>query len=402
LTTSRAASQHRFVTLARLPRNVLVLGAVSLLTDASSEMIVPLLPAFLLTLPGGGALALGLIEGAADTVASLLKLFSGVWADRLGRHRPIVLMGYGLSSAARPIVALAGAAWHVLLVRVLDRVGKGLRSSPRDALLAGSVPAEQRGFAFGFHRSMDHAGAVVGPLLALAALALWPGRLRLVFWLAAVPAALAFATLALGLRETGAVARAAPPQLRFAPGEKAALLRFLGPLALFTLGNSTDAFLLLRAGATSASLTTLPVLWLALHVVKSVTSPLGGRLADTWGPRRTLALGWIVYAVIYAGFAWVDSEAGIAVLFVTYGLFHGLSEAPEKTLVASLVAADRRGTAFGWYNLTLGVLALPAGLLFGGVWQAFGSSAAFLLGAGLALAALVALVVAAPSVVAAS
>lgn len=382
--------------LPRLPRNVLVLGAVSLLTDASSEMIVPLLPAFLLTLPGGGALALGLIEGAADTVASLLKLFSGVWADRLGRHRPLVLLGYGLSSAARPIVALAGAAWHVLLVRVLDRVGKGMRSSPRDALLAASVPAERRGFAFGFHRSMDHAGAVIGPLLALGALALWPGQLRLVFWLAAVPAALAVATLALGLREVGSPARAAPPDLRFAPGEKIALLRFLGPLALFTLGNSTDAFLLLRAGATSPSLTTLPVLWLALHVVKTVTSPIGGRLADVWGPRRTLALGWVVYAAIYAGFAVVDSQAGVAVLFVTYGLFHGLTEAPEKALVASLVAPDRRGTAFGWYNLVLGALALPAGLLFGGVWQALGSAAAFLMGSVLAIAALAALALAAP------
>ncbi len=381
-----------------LTRNVLVLGLVSLFTDSSSEMIIPLLPMFVVALPGGGALALGIIEGAADAVASLLKLVSGMWADRRGHRRPLVLLGYSLSSLVRPLVAATGAAWQVLAVRVTDRVGKGLRTSPRDALLAASVDEGHRGLAFGFHRAMDHAGAVLGPLLAVGVLALWPGDLRRVFWLAAIPALLAVVTLAVGLREAArpAAPRGAAVDLHWRPEERRRLVRFLVPLGIFTLGNASDTFLLLRVGGTHASLTTLPLLWMGLHVVKSAVSPVGGRLADRWGARRTLALGWLVYAAVYAGFAVVTEPVAMSALFVVYGFFHGLSEAPEKAIVAAMVTEDRRGTAFGWYNLTLGALALPAGLLFGGIWQAFGPAAAFSAGAALAAAALVVLAATAP------
>lgn len=256
-------------------RNVLVLAFVSFLNDTASDMIVPLLPAFLLTI-GAGAFALGWIEGAAELVSGILKWVSGRWADRAKRYVPFVVAGYLLASAARPFIAFAVAPWQVLIVRLVDRTGKGLRSAPRDAVLAASVPREQRGAAFGFHRAMDHLGAVAGPLLA--ALALWAALdLRTIFLLAIIPGALAVALVAFGVRE-----RAVDPTVEAKPttetGEERAapsrsrLLRFLAPLGLFTLGNASDAFLLLKAGVEDTPLTTLPLLWMALHVVSSAAT----------------------------------------------------------------------------------------------------------------------------------
>jgi len=378
-----------------LTRNVVLLGVVSLLTDTATEMIVPLLPVFLGTL-GAGALALGWIEGLADAVASVLKLLSGRWSDRTGRRRPFVIGGYGLASVARPFVALATAAWHVLAVRVVDRVGKGLRASPRDALIAGSVEADQRGAAFGLHRAMDHTGAVLGPLLAFGFLLVWPSELRTLFWLTAVPGAAAVAVVVFGVRE----AADSTPRPTVASGvdgpRDGRLLRLLVPLGLFTLGNASDLFLLLKAGATQTPLVTLPLLWMGLHVVKMLASIPGGRLSDRWGRTRTISLGWIFYAAIYAGFAFAESQAVIWVLFVAYGIYHGLTEGAERALVAELVPSARWGTGFGWYHLTLGGLTLAASVLFGGLWEVFGSQAAFLTSAVLALVAVISLAVIGP------
>jgi MFS family permease len=365
--------------------NVLWLGIVSLLTDASSEMVVPLLPLFLTTVLNGGPLALGWIEGAADATSSMLKLFSGRWSDRTGRRRPLVLAGYGLSTVARPLVAVAGAPWHVLVVRVTDRVGKGIRSSPRDALIAGSVGPEDRGAAFGFHRAMDHAGAVIGPLLALAALWMWPGDLRTVFALAAIPGVFAVLAIAVGVREAAPTAPPPPqPPLGKPPPE---LRGLLAAVALFTLGNASDVFLLLRAGGEVGSTTTLPLLWMAFHVVKVGSSLLGGRLSDRIDRRRVILAGWLVYALVYAAFAYVEDPLAIAALFVVYGTYHGLTEGAERALVADLAPAGARGTAFGWYNLVVGLLALPASVMFGLLWEVAGAPVAFLTGSALALAA---------------
>lgn len=372
-----------------LARNVLALGLVSLFTDAATEMAVPLLPIFLTTVLGAGALTVGWIEGVADAAASLLKLLSGRMADRLGRNRPLVIAGYSLSSVVRPFLALAGAAWHVLGIRLADRVGKGLRTSPRDALIAVSVAPRERASAFGLHRAMDHVGAIIGPLIAMAILALSAEDLRLVFWLTAVPGAAAVIALVVGVREAPRPAPDPAPAAE-APAPKRPLLRFLVPLGLFTLGNSTDAFLLLKAGTAIGSLTSLPLLWAGLHVVKALTSVPGGRLADRWGIRRTITLGWLAYAAIYAGFAFAETPASIWALFMAYGVYHGLTEGPEKALVAEVARRGRRGTAFGWYHLTLGMLTLPASLIFGGLWDAFGPRTAFLTGAALAVAAVVA------------
>jgi MFS family permease len=371
-----------------LPRTVVMLGVVSLLTDASSEMIYPLLPLFLATTLGAGATFIGLIEGVAESTASLLKLASGWWSDRLGRRKAIVVAGYTVSACARPLVALAGAGWHVLAIRFTDRVGKGVRSAPRDALLAASTPPASWGKAFGFHRAMDHTGAIIGPLVATALLALGLTDLRVLFALAAIPGLLAVAVLVFAVREETPVAPSSTPTFRltFAPFSP----RFKSVLAvitLFTLGNSSDAFLLLKAHAVGISAAWIPLLWLLLHVTKAASSTPAGALSDRIDRPRLILAGWMIYAAVYAGFALADTAWQIWSLFAFYGLFFGLTEGAEKAYVADLAPAEHRGTAYGLYHAAVGLAALPASLLMGLVWERVSPGAAFGLGAGLALIA---------------
>ena len=377
----------------RLHRTVFSLGLVSLLTDASSEMIYPLLPAFLTTVLGASPAFLGVVEGFAEAVAAGLKVVSGRLSDRLARRKPLVVAGYALSSVVRPLVALAAAPVHVLAVRVTDRIGKGVRSAPRDALVALVTAPADRGRAFGFQRAMDHAGAMAGPLLASAVLLLRPGELRLVFALASVPAALAVLTLVVGVREeagaaaagrvrSAAVARDAGP---LDPG----LARYLAVLAVFTLGNSSDAFLLLRAQEAGVPVAAVPLVWTVHHLVKTSASTWGGGLSDRIGRRRAIALGWTAYALAYAGFAAVASPLGVVLLFAFYGLFHAFSEGAERALVADLAEGPARGRAFGLFHAVTGAVLLPASLLTGFLWQRLGAAVA--LGTGAALAAVAAL-----------
>lgn len=372
----------------RLPRTVIALGVVSFFTDVSSEMIYPLLPLFLSSTLGAGALTIGAIEGAAESVAALLKLASGWWSDRMPRRKPLVVVGYGLASVVRPLIGLAQSTSQVMALRLADRVGKGIRGAPRDALIADAVDPRERGRAYGFHRAADHAGAVVGPLAAFVLLG-WGGiSLRSVFLLAAIPAALAVLTLLLGVREparhTAGPARA--PRLERA-GLGARFWRYLVVLLVFTLGNSTDAFLLLRAAELGVSAAMLPVLWAMLHVVKSAASTPGGILSDRMGRRPLIVGGWIVYAAVYVGFAHAALAWHAWALFAAYGLYFGLTEGVEKALVADLVGAEVRGAAFGWYNLAIGIAAFPASLLFGAIWQWAGAPAAFTFGAAMAVVA---------------
>ncbi len=380
-----------------LHRTVRSLGLVSLLTDASSEMIYPLLPAFLTGTLRAGPAFLGVVEGLAETVAAAVKIVSGNLSDRLPRRKPLVVAGYSLSSLVRPLVALATVPGHVLAVRVLDRVGKGMRGAPRDALLAEVVSPGDRGRAFGFQRAMDHAGAMVGPLLASAAL-LATSDLRVVFALAAVPAAFAVATLVLGVREdlrpVGPRADA-PPASSASPLEPA-LVRYLGVLALFTLGNSSDAFLLLRAQEAGVALAALPALWALHHLVKAGASTWGGALSDRVGRRRAILLGWGVYAIAYAGFAVAGSPLEVASLFAFYGLFHALTEGAERALVADFAGGATRGRAFGLFHAVTGAALLPASLLTGLLWQRFGAPLALAAGGGLATLAALGLLVLVP------
>ena len=371
-----------------LPRNVKALGAVSLLNDASSEMIFPLLPTFLTRTLGAAPMSLGVIEGAAEAIAAAVKVLAGRWSDRSARRKPLVLAGYGLASLARPLIALTTAAGQVLVLRLLDRAGKGIRSGPRDALIAEATPIEQRGHAFGFHRAMDHTGALIGPLIASAVL-LVRDDLRLVFALAAIPAAIVMWTLMTQVRETadvtapavGAPDSAARPASRFLPV-------YLAVVGVFTLGNSSDAFLLLRAQEAGLTLAMVPLLWSFHHLVKSAASTPAGRLSDRIGRKPAILIGWAVYALSYGGFAAATAAWHYWALFAFYGLFHAFSEGPERALLADLAGSATRGRDFGWFHAVSGGLQLPASLLTGYLWQTAGPSAA--LGAGAALAAVAA------------
>jgi MFS family permease len=367
---------------------VLALAAVSFLTDASSEIIAPLLPLFLVGTLGASVQMVGVIEGAAEAVAALLKVASGWWSDRVSRRKPLIVLGYGLASLVRPMVAIAQTGAHVLAIRLTDRVGKGLRGAPRDALLAASVPVEQRGRAFGFHRAADHAGAVVGPLVALACLQWFAMPMRHVFWVAAVPGALAVLVALVAVKEERPADVAAPIRRREA--RVALPTRFwagIAPVMLFTLGNSTDAFLLLRASQLGVPTALIPLVWVALHVVKSASSTPGGALSDRIGRRPLIVAGWLLYAAVYAGFALAEAQWHAWALFAAYGAVFGLTEGSEKALVADLVAPAQRGTAFGWYHGLVGAAALPASVLFGYVWDRYSAGTAFAMGAGLAVGA---------------
>jgi MFS family permease len=373
-----------------LSRNVVILGFVSLLNDAASEMIYPLLPVFLTSVLGAGPAALGVIEGIAESTASFLKLASGYLSDRVKRRKGWVVAGYTISNVIRPLIAVAGSWIQVLVLRFSDRVGKGLRTSPRDAMIADSTPPEYRGTAYGFHRAMDHGGAIVGPLLATGLLLLFHDSISTVFLLSFIPGTLAVLLLLAGLREkeTAHLGRGGRFNVRSAWTEMPSDFRkYLSIILIFTLGNSTDAFLLLRAQALGVPVALLPAIWVALHVVKMAVSVPGGMLSDRLGRKKVIVAGWIVYALVYGGFAFADRLWHAWALFAVYGVYFGLTEGVEKALVADFAPNHLRGSAFGLYHLTVGIGALPASLLFGLVWEQAGPSAAFGLGAGLALLA---------------
>ncbi len=384
---SVAGAGWRPLRLAITP-NVRALGVVSFLNDASTEMAYPLLPLFLTQNLGAGAAFVGLVEGVAETTASLLKLVSGWLSDRLRRRKALAIWGYGLSSVTRPLMAIALFPSHVLGVRFLDRIGKGIRTSPRDALIADSTPVGARGAAFGFHRAMDHLGAVAGPLLAFLLLPHVGGSYRAIFWLASIPAALCVLVLVAGVREVVPTHGPPPrlPILTLRPYDTR-FKGFLLIMTLFTLGNSSDAFLLLRAREAGVGEAAIPLLWAALHVVKSTSSFAGGILSDRIGRRGAIIAGWIVYAAVYAGFAVAGNPRQAWGLFLVYGLYFGLTEGVEKALVADLVPAEARASAYGVYHTAIGITALPASLLTGWLWQAFGAGVAFSAGAALAAAA---------------
>jgi MFS family permease len=375
------------VPLSRLHRNVVALGLVSLLTDFSAHMIYPLLPVFLTVTLGAGPAVLGIIEGVAEATASFLKLFSGAWSDRIGKKKPLVLAGYILSSVVRPLVGFASAWAHVLAVRFSDRIGKGIRSSPRDALIAASVSPDDRGRAFGLQRAMDHTGAVLGPIAAFLLLAGAGLSYRSVFFLAAIPGAAAVAALLFLVRDAGTPAPSHAGAFLHDGGLPSPFRRYLLIVSLFTLGNASDAFLILRAVDAGVPATWVPLLWGAFHVVKSSFSTHLGILSDRWGRKQVIVAGWIVYAACYAAWGIVEGPAWMVGLFLVYGLYSAATEGAELALVADFVPPDRRGTAFGWFHLAVGLSALPASVLFGALWTAFGAKVAFGVSAGLAVAA---------------
>jgi MFS family permease len=374
-----------------LPRPVWLLGWVSFFTDTASEMIYPLMPLFLTRVLGAGAMSLGGIEGVAEAANSVLKIWSGRLADRTGAPKRLVIAGYGLSSAMRPFIGAATNWIQVLALRFIDRLGKGIRGAPRDAMLAVFASSDMRGRVFGFHRAMDHAGAVVGPLAASAFLFLYPDAYRTLFALTIIPG---FIVLVILFRVPEGSKKASPTPNFQLPTSKPSLFalpvglyRALMVILIFSLGNASDAFLLLRMGDLGVTAFWIPLLWSAIHVVKSGSSVIGGALSDRFGRRTLIALGWMIYALVYGAFGAFENVAVVIAAFLTYGLYFGLTEGVEKAWVADLAPAESRGTAFGIYNAVLGLGSLAASLLFGAIWTRVSPPAAFYTGAALAAVA---------------
>ena len=390
-----------------LSRPVWLLGWVSFFTDMASEMVYPLLPLFLTRTLGGSAMSLGVIEGVAEAANSVLKILSGWLTDRSGQPKKLVLAGYGLSSAVRPLIGLVTSWTQVLGLRFIDRLGKGIRSSPRDAMLARFAPVATRGRVYGFHRAMDHAGAVAGPLIATVFLYFYPDAYRPLFMWTLLPGIVVI-LLILRLPEKGAVPisdEKAPPKspdsrfsekIRTPAAGKGDSPLFALPrpfykavaiITVFALGNASDAFILLRLTDVGLAPVWIPLLWSALHVVKMSSSVIGGTLSDRFGRRTLIAVGYLWYAAIYAAFAWTVSVPILIATFLAYGMYFGLTEGVEKAWIADMAPPFARGMAFGIYNAALGIGGLAASLIFGAIWTRFSPQTAFFTGAILALLA---------------
>jgi sugar phosphate permease len=391
-----------------LPRPVWLLGWASLFTDMATEMIYPLLPLFLTRVLGASARALGVIEGVAEAANSVLKIAAGRLADRTGAPKRIVLAGYGLSGAVRPLIAFVTSWTQVLGLRFVDRLGKGIRGAPRDAMLAHFAPAHLRGRAYGFHRAMDHSGAVIGPLIASAFLFFRPEDYRTLFALSIIPGIIVIMIL-LRVPDTNTNEPLEPleprepneppePSETPEPNEPVEPVKLLNRsssftkaiivILVFSLGNASDAFLLLRINDLGVAAFWIPLLWSGLHIVKVLSSLAGGDLSDRLGRRAVIGAGWIVYALVYAGFGYFDSPATIIAIFLGYGIYFGMTEGVEKAWVADLAPRGARGYAFGIYNAALGVGGLVSSLMFGVIWTRVSPSAAFFTGAAVALVAI--------------
>jgi len=363
---------------------VKLFGAVSLLNDFASEMIYPLLPAFVTGVLGAGPQALGALDGAAEFAASVVKFGAGRLADRPARRGPLIVLGYAIAVLVRPIIALTAAAWQVIGLRVVDRIGKGIRTPPRDALMADVTPTPLLGRAFGLQRGMDHAGAVLGPLVAWSLLATRSADVRAVIALSLAPgvAVLVLAVWAVkGGAARGGNGRQEAAQAAVPMPPVAARYRPLPPalfvISLFYLLRMPETLMILRSQQLGVSTAAVLLLWAALHVVRSSASFAGGRLTDRIGASRTMWLGWLSYAAIAAGFA-VATGAGRAwALFLAFGMVAGLTESPERALVAQF-AGGHQGSGFGLYHGVTGLAALAGGIGLGAVFQAYGAGTAFL------------------------
>ena len=387
-----------------ITRTIWILSLVSLFTDTASEMLYPIMPIYLRSI-GFSMVLIGILEGVAEATAGLSKGYFGKLSDQLGRRAPFVRLGYSLSAISKPLLAFFINVWWVFFARTIDRLGKGIRTGARDALLSDESNPQNKAKVFGFHRSMDHTGAIIGPVLATVFLYFLPDRYRLLFALTAIPGAIAVAMLFLVREDDDGEDRASRsrPDDRLLPGRRGEavtthaaplpgrLYALLAVILIFSLGNSADAFLLLRLSDALGAATYVPLLWSAHHVVKAGLSTWGGGLSDRVGRKQVIVAGWIVYAVVYLGFAWSASTVAFIAWFLIYGVYFALTEGAEKALVADLTPVSRQGTAFGLYYAALGAGALVASVMFGYIYDHFGASRAFTVGAGLAGIAAIAL-----------
>ncbi len=382
--------------LAGVTRNVLLLGLVSFVTDISSEMLYPLIPIFLTVTLGAPATVVGLMEGLAEMTSSLMKGATGYWSDHLGKRRPFVLAGYGFSALAKPLLAAATGWPGAISARVFDRFGKGVRSTSRDAILAESSPVEYRGRAFGFHRSMDQAGAVVGPLLAIPLLGLFGGNFRALFLVAFVPAAAGVALLLL-LKETSVGAEGGSGRLLRWSESPPAFRRYLMVTVLFAAGNSSDAFLILRAKQLGASTTLVILLFAAYNAVTVLAAFPAGALSDRLGRRNVVAGGFAIFAACYAGFAGAAYPAWMWPLFALYGVYTGIADGAARAYVVDLVRPEHKAAALGLHGAANGCMMLAASLVAGMLWDRLGPGVPFIVGAAAAAAASIALLALLPA-----
>ncbi|BBB49700.1 MFS transporter [Pelolinea submarina] len=385
-----------------LPRNIWAVGLTSFFMDVSSEMVINILPLFLSNVLGVKTNIIGLIEGVAESTASILKLFSGWLSDKLHARKWLAVAGYGLSALSKPFFYFANTWGWVAGVRWVDRVGKGIRTAPRDALVADSISEEKRGLAFGFHRAADTAGAMVGLLVAL--LIVWMAQssnvelgqatFRTVVLASLIPAFLAVLSLVLGVKEVKPTSEREAPKFAFKSLGKP-FMTFMVIVGLFDLGNSSDSFLVLRAQERGISVIGILGLLAVFNLVYTVISTPAGSLSDKVGRRNIIIGGWIVYVLVYLGFGLASAAWQVWLLYIVYGLYYGMAYGTTKAMVADLVPVELRGTAYGTYNAILGIIDFPASLIAGILWQGaggwtgFGPSAPFLFGAAMALLALV-------------
>jgi MFS family permease len=366
-----------------LTRNILTLGLVSLFTDISTEMGYSIIPVFLKDVLKTSPVLIGLIEAIAESTASTLKSFSGYISDRLKKRKALIFIGYSLSTVIKPLLAVSSAWWHVLAIRFADRFGKGIRSAPRDALIAESSKPEYFGRTYGFHKTLDNLGAVLGPALAFVILSISNQNYRLVFGLAFIPALVAILLILFGVKDIIVQStrtfrfsfRALNPKFKW----------FLLVLVIFTLGNSSDAFLILRARDIGIAGKFIPLLWLVFNVSNFLSAYPAGAISDRIGRQKSIFIGFMIFCVSYAGLAFSPHPLTVWVLFIFYGLYYGFSEGNLKAFVADLTPPDIRGTAFGIYYTAVGVTLLPANLLMGILWQKYGFRNALLVGSALSL-----------------
>ena len=361
-----------------LERNVFFAGLTSFFTDTSTKMVYSVMPLFLLSL-GASKTTLAAIEGIAESTASLLKAFSGFWSDKIGRNKPFMILGYGLTALITPVFSLVTRPWQVLVLRFIERAGKGIRTAPRDSLIAGSIKSNVAGKSFGFHKAMDNSGAIIGPLMAFLLLRLLPESYSTVFLIATIPAILGVLTIVLFIKEARGAKKSGAFKFRFSQLPKR-FYWFLAIIFVFTLGNSTDALLLVKASETGIELAYVPFAYLVFNGVSVIFAMPFGRLSDRIGRERLLIVGYLIYAVVYFGFGKFSAAGPIFILFAVYGIYSALTDGNQKALVSDFLGKDTKGTGFGLYHALLGITLLPASLIAGVLYDQVDASAPFYFG----------------------
>ncbi|EKD32019.1 MAG: major facilitator superfamily permease [uncultured bacterium] len=364
-------------------KNIFFTGITSFLTDTSVKMIYSVMPMFLLSI-GASKTSLSLIEGIAESTASLVKTMSGFWSDKIGKNKPFLLIGYGLSALIMPLYAFVISPFQVLCLRFVERVGKGIRTAPRDSLIAGSVTNGETGKSFGLQKAMDNSGAIVGPLIAFAILALFPGNYNLIFMFAGIPAILGIFVIIFGIKEAKKNNDTLIKKFRFKDFSPKFYL-FLVIIFIFTLGNSTDALLLVKANEVGVKVAFIPLVFLITSAVSVLLSVPIGTLSDKIGKEKVLIFGYVIYAIVYFGFGATGSVFTIVSLFALYGLYSASTDGIQKAFVSDMVDGNKKGTGLGLYNALLGITLLPASLIAGILYDKVNSSVPFYFGAATAL-----------------